>query len=158
MYQLCQDEAVRNCKRQPSQAAAVCQKNESGLLPMRSTRHSRLISPALGRLQVIGEPARFIVSVALEPTSLVNMSSKGNLHSADDQIDSLVHNIETVSLPCHFIPDFSFPKYVNHKNLIIIGSGENGGTLCSVFMVLEIGFGADAVALAQKHKIKTWAN
>ncbi len=48
------------------------------------------------------------------------MSSKGNLHNAEYQTDSLVYNIETVSLSCQITHKFSFPKYVNHKYLIVI--------------------------------------
>lgn len=53
----------------------------------------------LSRLQVIRLPARFIVSVGLESTSLVNLSSWGNPQSADYQSDSPVHNTESVSFP-----------------------------------------------------------
>lgn len=81
-----------------------------------------------GRSQVIGEPARFIVSADLESISLVYMSSQGNLQSADYQTDSPIYNIETVSLLCLFINKFSFPKYMKHKNLIIIPPTDGGET------------------------------
>ncbi len=70
----------------------------------------------LGRSQMIRDPVRFIVSEDLESTSLVNMSSQRSLHSANYQTDSLIHNIEIVSLPYCITHKFSFSKYRNYKN------------------------------------------
>ena len=58
----------------------------------------------------------------MESTSLVNMVSQG--HSTEYQTDSLVHNIQTLTVPRHFFIESS--KCVNHNNLILISTSDSG--------------------------------